>query len=433
MPIYQQPARKSERAATNPCCQLRLYIATVFVLLLISPSALSQRLHLPGKTVSNVTLKAVTPDSEFAFESTADNGEQLPGAVGRSDLVSWGSMAVVRSPHLVVLTDGSCIAATQVQTNKESLHIESEVFESIELPWANVKAIVLQLPRRLEDRDKLVFDVCDHEPEDKSDLLIMSDGSTVSGSILFVDGDTVQIQLGTLPVLIERKRVRAVAFGGKGLNNLLQSRIVGTLDGSVIRCKRLKVDSDTIQIETTEETRLTTLPPLLSGDPSDVDYLCFIQSARENIVWLDTIAPSHFRHIPLLGLNWRFNINRSVEGLRLRIRNGDSYLRGIGMHPTSVIQFELPTGSVDFVTEVAMDHSAGRRGSVSVHILLSDNGEDWDEVYTSNVIHGSDGVLPIRIPVSGRKHISLVVNHANDGDVLDHVNWLRPYIVVKPN
>ena len=433
MPICQQPARKSERAATNACWQLRLYIAAVFILLLISPSALSQRLHLTGKTVSNVALKAVTPDSEFAFKSTTDNGEQFPAAVGWSDLVSWGSMAVVRTPHLVVLADGSRIAATQLQTNKQSLHIESEVFESVELPWANVKAVVLQLPRRLEDRDKLVFDVCDHDSEEKTDLLIMSDGSKVSGSVLFVDGDTIQIQLGTLPVLIERKRVRAVAFGREGIDNLLQSRVVGTRDGSIIRCKRLEVDADTLQVETTEEIRLTTLSPLLSGDPSGVDYLCFIQSTSEKIVWLDTIEPSHFRHIPLLGLNWRFNINRSVKGLHLRVRAGDSYLRGIGMHPTSVIQFELPSNSVDFVTEVAMDHSAGRRGSVSVHILLSDNGENWDEVYTSNVIHGSDAVLPIKVPVSGRKHISLVVNHANDGDVLDHVNWLRPYIVVKPN
>ena len=90
----------------------------------------------------------------------------------------------------------------------------------------------------------------------------MSDGSKVSGSVLFVDGDTIQIQLGTLPVLIERKRVRAVAFGREGIDNLLQSRVVGTRDGSIIRCKRLEVDADTLQIETTEEIRLTTLSPV---------------------------------------------------------------------------------------------------------------------------------------------------------------------------
>ena len=433
MSICQKSERDSERAAKYSCWQRHLHISAILFVLLISPSVQSQQLHLTDKTVSNVTLKAVTTDSKFSFEATTDNGEQTLGARDWSDFVSWGSIAVVRSPHLVVLTDGSRIAATQIHTTKESLRIESEVFEAVELPWTKVKAVVLQLPRRLEDRDRLIFEVGDHDPENKEDLLIMSDGSRVLGRVLFVDDGMIQIRLGTLPVIIERKRIRAVAFGRETIESLLQSRVVGTRDGSVVRCKRLEADAETLQIETGQEQRLTTLAPLLNGDPSGAEYICFIQSARNNIVWLDTIAPSHFRHIPLLGLNWGFHINRSVKGLRLRARTGDSYLRGIGMHPTSVIQFELPPGSFDFVTEVAMDHSAARRGSVSVHILLSDNGEDWDEVYTSDIIHGNDAELSIRIPVSGRKHISLVVNHANDGDVLDHLNWLRPHIVVKPN
>lgn len=409
---------------------IRFIALCLFYICISAQQVWSQSLHLAHETIPNAELAALSSDGKVSFRYTANGTEKLVDSLDWSEFVSWGYIAVVRSPQLVILDDGSHIAAQRLVVNEKTLRIESEVFLDVVIPWQSVKSIVFQLPRRLNARDRLLSMLREHMSPESSDLVVMADGSTVPGNIIHTDDQAVHLRLGNTPIIIPRERITAIAFSASKPSRLLSSHTVGISDGSLLVCEQLNNDGESLKIQTSNGLTLSTIPPVLPGDESGYERICFIQSGDSDVVWLDTLEPSHFRHIPLLGVNWGFNLNQSVEGGGLRTRTGESTLRGIGMHPTSVIQFAIPENANEFVSEVAIDYLAGRRGSVSVHVLLSTDGKQWDEVYTSGVLRGRDSPIAMRMSVNGNKHLSLVVNHADDGDVLDHINWLRPHITL---
>jgi hypothetical protein len=53
----------------------------------------------------------------------------------------------------------------------------------------------------------------------------------------------------------------------------------------------------------------------------------------------------------------------------------------------------------------------------------------WSLAFTSPVVRGSDAVLPVSIDVAGATRIALAVEAADQGDTLDHANWLRARLV----
>ena len=57
-------------------------------------------------------------------------------------------------------------------------------------------------------------------------------------------------------------------------------------------------------------------------------------------------------------------------------------------------------------------------------VFVDDGSGKWISRYSSPILRGSEPPVPISVDLTGAKRISLLVDFADRGDELDHVDWL---------
>ncbi|GEM_PF-3077163 len=133
---------------------------------------------------------------------------------------------------------------------------------------------------------------------------------------------------------------------------------------------------------------------------------------------------------------YNFRRDRSYTGGPLRI-NGRTYLKGVGSHSWTEIEYDLDGAYERFEARVGIDDSAGPgKGSVIFRVRL-----DGEEVFTSPVMVGGKDPVPVRVDVSAGKKLVLVVDYTHelltvkDGreedHVLDRADWALARLVKK--
>lgn len=137
-------------------------------------------------------------------------------------------------------------------------------------------------------------------------------------------------------------------------------------------------------------------------------------SARElgDVVFLGDLAPTHSEQ------GWgELRVDRSVAGGPIRI-GGMTYLRGLGTHAPSRIEFRIPDGYDTFEAVVGIDASQSAAGSVVVRVEV-----DGVERFRSSLLRGGAEPLTVQVPIGVGRTLSLFSDATNDGDTSDHVNW----------
>jgi hypothetical protein len=106
------------------------------------------------------------------------------------------------------------------------------------------------------------------------------------------------------------------------------------------------------------------------------------------------------------------------------------WTKGLGIHSTSQVAYDLGGRYRRFQAELALDDQAGVRGSVTCRVVFQDAQGQWQRAFESPVVRGSqEKPLPISVDVSGVKRMALIVDFADRGDVLDHANWLNARLI----
>ncbi len=94
------------------------------------------------------------------------------------------------------------------------------------------------------------------------------------------------------------------------------------------------------------------------------------------------------------------------------------YLRGLGTHAPSRLEYAIPEGLHTFETVVGIDKDTRGRGSVKITVQVDGKG-----VFTSGKITWESGPVTVRIPVEGASTLVLVADPTADGKRSDHVDW----------
>ena len=90
------------------------------------------------------------------------------------------------------------------------------------------------------------------------------------------------------------------------------------------------------------------------------DEVSFVQPCGSSTVYLSDREPVNYRHVPFLDLPWPFGRDRNVLGGRLR--QGHVFPKGLGMHSTSRLVFDLSGGHREFAAELALDRQRADHG-----------------------------------------------------------------------
>ena len=157
-----------------------------------------------------------------------------------------------------------------------------------------------------------------------------------------------------------------------------------------------------------------------------------LQPFVEGVVYLSDLTATSYRHVPFLDVKWDYHRDRNVLLGTLRA-NSFTYLKGIGMHSPSRLNYRLDRRFDRFQAELALDDRVGKRGSVVCKLYVDDGSGKWKSAYTSPVIRGGAPPLPINVDVREARQMTLLVDVADRGDQLDHINWLDARLVPKQN
>ena len=114
---------------------------------------------------------------------------------------------------------------------------------------------------------------------------------------------------------------------------------------------------------------------------------------------------------------------------RVGICAGDCIvLKGVGMHSSSTLAYELAGQYRELQAELAIDELAGVGGSVVFRVYLQDDAEPWRKAYESDVVRGGQSPIPMRVSVRSAR-MALIVDFADRADQWDYANWLNARLV----
>jgi hypothetical protein len=335
-------------------------------------------------------------------------------------VVRFGHFVQPAGQHRVRLAAGGELVAYSVEVANEKVHFESDLLGKASIPLALVASILFDAPTdpralsRLEERIAAAAD--------PQGMLLFANGDQLPGRLASVAADKLTLKTLDREVVVDRSRVAAVVLRATetGLaDTKALATWVGLRDGSRMLAQQLVIDKDRATIELGAAATIS----------MSAASIVALQPIGGDAIYLSEMKDAGYRHIPFLSLPpWEYRRDRNVTGGPL-VASKRLYLKGLGMHSAARITYNLDGDYRRFQSELAIDDSTENRGSVSCRVFIDDGSGNWQLKHESPVIRGGAKPLAVDVDIAGAKRISLLVDFADRGDELDHVNWLDARVV----
>ena len=178
--------------------------------------------------------------------------------------------------------------------------------------------------------------------------------------------------------------LRAIDEANSDLSKAEERVMVGFSDSSRLLVEQISRDGDALRMKLIDgaELKCERTLPAPEGPWQDIVML---QPLANDAVYLSDLEPLGHKHVPLFELDWSFSRNANVAGGCLR-HAGAVYRKGIGMHSTARLGFELNEPYKWFDAQLAIDQRAGREGSVVFRVYVQREAGSWTKAYESSVV-----------------------------------------------
>jgi len=379
-----------------------------------------ERVLVPiDRPFSTARLLALSGDGMLQLQSgTHQHAMQL------KDLVHWGAPVEPRRGTWVLLGDSGTLIGDVRGMKEEKLIFESFLFGETLIPLNELNGVLFAPEYEIREDNRFVDKI--RKTAGTQDTLWLVNGDSLAGALIAWNENKITLRTEDEQLLLDRNRVKALS-----LRTRLRSRVddtagrvlIGLRDGSLLVARDIDTQDANSQI-------LTTLGKirLQPHDPGGLtNALVFLQPLSVEWVYLSDIDPLSYKHIPYFTMKWSYRRDRSVLGGPIR-SGGRIYIKGLGMHSTSRLAYQLEEEFRRFDGKLAIDDVTNGHGSVVCRVYVDRTG-DWQQVYESPVLRGGDVPVPFSIDVQGANRLSLIVDAAERGDVMDHVNWINARLV----
>lgn len=358
-------------------------------------------------------LAKLAPDHSAEL-ATAD------GVVTVADVVSLRRVGVAlpplpREPGLLTTT-GDRVPGRLVGGDSDVIRFQpagSQVPWDVPLPAVAVVWLTTPPAGTRPDPDRVPW----LGPNRKRDILRLRNGDTTPGTVagFVADGDAVRFK----PDAGDERAVPLGSVAAVALNPALAStrRPKGSYthvvlrDGTRLHLAGAAADGTTLQGKTLFGQRVA-LP---------LGSVVAIDTVRGKATELASLKPK-VEAGGYLGVAWPWAADRTVRGepLRLMTANGvETFDRGVGTHPRTVLTYELAGKYRRFEALVGLDPMSGRQGRAVVRVVV--DGTDAAPSGLSDLRPGQ--VVPVRVELAGAKQLTLTVEYGAAGDVQADVNW----------
>ena len=417
-------------------------LMTGILLLLLTPLQVTSQSGSPGSGIGHDgdRFEGVLQQLDEEGQLVIKQGGQRR-VIQAGQLVYWGKLADAREGAWLLTNQGSRIVAKLTAWSEGQVHVESRSWQPGTIPVSSLRGVMLQIPASVARQDDLLHRVQDHAGEE--DLLFLQGGDILRGGMVGISPGkeslpVIKIRIAGRAddVRVPLSRVQAIAFRrvSSQARGIAGARwIIGFHDGSRLAVKKLVLQENAIRCLLEDGLELVRRPAGAGQAWQDVVYL---RPLDRGTVYLSDREPLGYKHIPFLDASWPYHMDRSVTGGRLAV-SGVAYEKGIGMHSTSRLAFEVPENAGSFQAEIALDDSAGRRGSVVFLVycqkaVAEEKSGPWEAIFQSDVVRAGQLPQEVRVPLAGVRRLALLVEHADRGDIHDHANWLHARFTIKP-
>jgi hypothetical protein len=145
-------------------------------------------------------------------------------------------------------------------------------------------------------------------------------------------------------------------------------------------------------------------------------------------IYLSDLKPKKVEQTDFLNANWIWLADRDAHGSSLRVDTGlgpSTYDKGLGVHPRSVLTYDLGGKYSRFEAEVGLDPQEAIRGRAAVRVLV--DGKEQEVAGLAALKAGL--ACPIRLGVKGAKELTLITDFGPAGGVGADVNWCEARLV----
>jgi hypothetical protein len=336
---------------------------------------------------------------------------------------------------MVLLSDGSRIVAAAawaggapVELAGGVLVVKSDSFDDVRVPLAQVRGLVFAERSRPQER-KRIEDLV-RSTAAASDEVLLTNDDRLSGKVIEIQSGTLTLAMRSGEAKLPLSRVVAVEFAkpqvvdrpGRAAGRFAATArfVVSLRDGSLLYAASARGNAKELDVQLADSD--VRLAGGTVGDVVGIESL-----GGDRFVYLSDREPSEFRHVPYLSIEWPYQRNRNVLGEPLSA-GGNRNLHGLGMHSAARLTYRLDAKWGRFEADVAIDDSAGGRGSVTFGVHVLRDGK-WQTAFTSGVVHGGEAARPVAVDISNAQSLTLTVDYADRGDELDHADWLGARLV----
>lgn len=306
--------------------------------------------------------------------------------------------------------DRLCVEPTRIDdTNLTATWNRFEALPPIRIPLEACRGIAFTLPSDPVKQGLLLSSITSRS--ETSDLIVLRNGDRLQGELLGLQGEVVTIETSLGEIQPKARLVERLVFNPELIFAEKPDGLVRTVllsDGTVLNLQDASANGLTLTGTLLAGTKVAL--PLeeiheLTVSGGDVVALAEVTSNRQTITsFLDTKRPPRG--------------NRNVLGGLLTIRGRPS-LTGIGVAGGTTLEWDVDESWQSLRATVGIDDAARGRGSVIFEIRVDDRS-----VWRSEELTGTDE--PVAVPpvdLVGAKKLTLHVEYAQQGNVLDYANW----------
>lgn len=359
----------------------------------------------------------------------------------RIDWLSQPESLLEDSPQLL-LANGDRLGIRPTSMTEELLRGKWEKFPAwpdVEVPLETLRGALLNPPRNALERSQAIVRLRDQQ--ETQDCFYLSNGDRLLGQLEgfevpmpndTAEGDatkaTIQAAKGSFRLTTATGKITLAAatvrsFGmnpeltsfppTKGLSALLTLN-----DGSLLTVHSVRLDGKgTLHCHAAFGSEMT----------FPVEHLVSLQFLGDRIVYLSDLDPEQFTSTPYLSRTWPLKRNQNAIGGPPRL-GAREYARGLGMHSQSLATYSLGGKYLSFQTTIGIDGVTEGRGSVIFRVLA-----DGKPLFTSDVVRGKTAPIKVGpLPMTGVQKLTLAVDFADQGDILDHADWCDAVLIKAP-
>lgn len=340
-------------------------------------------------------------------------------AVSATDFDSVRIPKISKTPWLFLST-GDRLRMTPLVIDDENIIAKWHSFSllpPVSLPLELCRGVLMTVPSSTSEQGRSVRQLLRHQEE--VDLITLSNGDRIEGEFvsLLERHFTLDTSIGEVRTSVGQTQSLAFNPDLVSLPEIPAAFFVLTLsDGSLLRARSIISDGDLLIAESIGGFEIslpaTTLRAIRFYDTHRVD--------------LTTLKPAHTKVVSYLTMTRRPQTNRNVTGGFLSLR-GRLVPSGFGVTSGTTQRWQLGGKYQQFRATVGIDDAAQGAGSVIFKVLV-DSSIAWQ----SDLITGTSD--PVEIPpvdLANADELSLVVEIADRGSVLDYANWCEPVLIRK--